>query len=348
MATVAPHGVKAIQINTVTAKQFALDAIRKKHVMYLAGSPGIGKSAIYHEIANEYGLKLIDLRLSQCDPTDLAGFPHVVNGKATYLPMDTFPLEGEDIPAGYNGWLLFLDEVSSASPAVQSAAYKLVLDRKVGQHKLHKNVAIAAAGNLESDNAIVESMSTALQSRFIHYELTVDPKAWIDWAHEQHFDHRITSYIEFKPGDLYTFSPEHTDRTYACPRTWAFANDYVQDWDTIDLNHVPQLSGVISEGVARSFIGFAQIFHKLPTITHIATNPTTIEVPQELSILHAITGMIGEYLDEKLAESLMKYVVRLPKEFQVFTLRSVIRRNKTMLTHPTIRQWIATNANELF
>jgi hypothetical protein len=51
-------------------------------------------------------------------------------------------------------------------------------------------------------------------------ELVVDSEEWIEWAEQNDIDHRITSYIKFKPGQLYTFTPDHTDKTYACPRTW--------------------------------------------------------------------------------------------------------------------------------
>ena len=110
------------------------------------------RRAIVKSIAEEYNLKMIDLRLAQCDPTDLLGFPHIDGDKARYVPMDTFPLEGDPLPINpvtgiaYSGWLLFLDEFNSADKGVQKAAYKLVLDRMTGLYHLHKNVAISAAG----------------------------------------------------------------------------------------------------------------------------------------------------------------------------------------------------------
>lgn len=209
---------KTMQVKISQAIPMLASFIRAKLVPMLVGSPGCGKSQIIYKIAQDYNLKVIDLRLAQCDPTDLAGFPTVNGKKADYLPMAHFPIEGDEIPKGYSGWLLFLDEMTSAPPAIQSAAYKLILDRMVGSHHLHKNVAIVGAGNLETDNAIVQPMSTALQSRLAHMELVVDPQEWTNWAAENGIDHRISDYIKFKPGQLFTFSPDHTDKTYACPR----------------------------------------------------------------------------------------------------------------------------------
>ena len=104
------------------AAKMIVKFIKAGIVPMVHGSPGIGKSQLMHQIAEEYGLKLIDLRLSQCDPTDLAGFPQIdaTRQKAGYVPMDTYPLEGEEVPTGFNGWLLFLDEINSAPKAVQA------------------------------------------------------------------------------------------------------------------------------------------------------------------------------------------------------------------------------------
>lgn len=276
------------------------------------------------------------------------GFPTITGEKASYKPMDTFPIEGDTVPKGYNGWLLFLDELNSAPPAIQSAAYKVILDRMVGNHKLHKNVAIVAAGNLETDNAIVQPMSTALQSRMAHLELVVDSKEWVDWASSNEIDHRITSYINFRPDALYSFSPDHTDKTYASPRTWEFANRILQVTDAASSEALPMLAGTISEGVAREFLGFCKIHLSLPKLAEIITNPTSIKVPEEPSVLFAMTGALGNNAAEDNIGALMKFIRRLPVEFQVVSLREIVRRNKKLIQHEAVREWVTKSAMVLF
>lgn len=329
-------------------------AIKTRIVPLLKGSPGTGKSQIVYQIAAAYNLKVIDLRLSQCDPTDLGGFPAIFDGKADYLPMQHFPIEGDPLPINpetklpYDGWLLFLDEMTSAPPAIQAASYKVALDRAVGSHPLHKKCAIVGAGNLETDGAIVHAMSTALQSRLLHLELVVDSNEWIEWAVTHNIDHRITSFIKFKPGSLYTFTADHTDSTYACPRTWEFANRIMAITDISDKDFLPLLAGTLSEGVAREFVGFCKIYQELVTPAQIIANPEGIKVPTEPSVLFALTGSIAHNMDTKTSEAYMKFVSRLPVEFQVVCLREVVRRNKTMLTNPAIQSWITTSAATLY
>lgn len=323
--------------------------IRTRLVPIIKGSPGCGKSQVVHQIAKEFNLKVIDLRLSQCDPTDLAGFPTIIGGKADYLPMQHFPIEGDAIPEGYAGWVLFLDEMTSAPPAIQAASYKLALDRMVGSHHLHKNCAIVGAGNLETDNAIVHPMSTALQSRLVHIELVVDAAEWDEWATGVgNIDYRITSFNKFKPNNLFTFTPDHTDCTYACPRTWEFASRIMKVVDTSSKDFMPLLAGILGEGVAREFTSFCKIHNELLKPEQIVTDPEKVKVPTEPSVLFALTGSIANNMSPDNGEAYMKFVSRLPVEFQVVCLRETMRRNKAMLTHTSIKGWIENNATALF
>lgn len=337
-----------MQVNSVQARSMIINFIKAQLVPMIVGSPGCGKSQIVHGIAEEFNLKVIDLRLSQCDPTDLSGFPTIVGKKATYAPMDTFPIEGDKLPDGYAGWLLFLDEFNSAPPAVQAAAYKIVLDRMVGLNHLHKNVAIVCAGNLETDNAIVQPMSTALQSRLVHLELSVDHKVWIDWATSNGIDHTITSYIEFKPGNLFSFKPDHVDSTYACPRTWEFANRLLKVVPVDSKEALPMLAGTLSEGIAREFLGFCKIHKQLPDIKQIVTNPTSIPMPSEPSILYALTGAISHHATLENFGKVMTFVSRMPVEFQVVCLRACIRRNRGLASHEALQKWLKDSSAELF
>ena len=336
-----------MKIKISQAADLLTTALKAKLVPMLHGSPAVGKSSVVKEIAQHFNLKLIDLRLSQCDPCDLLGLPTFTNGRAGYAPMNTFPIEGDEIPHGYSGFLLFLDEFNSAPLSVQAAAYKLVLDRMVGIHHLHKNVAIVCAGNLETDGAIVQPMSTALQSRLIHLEVEVNNKEWVDWANSKGFDHRITSYIDFRPDQIYTFSPDHTDKTYASPRTWEFMNKILKV-TKITRDVLPLMIGTVGEGTAREFYGFCEIQDRLPKLEDIITKPSTITVPDEPSVLFALSGSLAANATDDNVDKLITFIGRMPAEFQVVCLRNLVRRNKALLKNPAIIGWITKASVDLF
>lgn len=337
--------VKPSQVVSMITK-----ALRVHLVPMLTGSPGEGKSALIKDVAHALNLKVIDVRLAQCDPTDLLGFPSIneVTKKAGYMPMDTFPIEGDPLPEGYTGWLIFFDEAPSAPESVIAAAYKIVLDKMIGQHRLHKNVAIVMAGNLETDNAIVNQMGTAMQSRLIHLQMGQDYQEWVSWAMDNGIDHRITDFIKFKPASLYAFKPDHTDDTFGCPRTWEFASSILKVSPVDDPDTLPLLAGTVSEGLAYEFITFCKIYETLHKMEDILKNPTTISVPKEPSVLYALTGSISHHASASTISSLMLFVNRLPIEFQVVTLREILRRNKELIAHEAIKQWVSINSSELF
>ena len=335
-------------MNTKELSKAIIKILTARLCPMITGSPGIGKSDVIRQVAKQFNLKVIDMRLSQCDPTDMLGFPTHDGERMTYAPPKHFPLQSMDqIPEGFDGWLLLLDEISSAPLSVQASAYKLVLDRQVGEHDLHKNVAICCAGNKETDGAIVNRMGTAMQSRLIHLELEIDVVAWLSWAAEKKIDHRIMGYIQGRPEHLHNFDPNHNDKTFACPRTWEFAS-LLLDIDDSTEHMIEILSGTISSGVAHEFMAYLQYCNNLPSIGSIIVDPTGVKVPEDPSMLYAIGHMIAAYLIKDNAESLMKYVERLPVEFGTITIRTALKRNRDLLSIPSIRKWAHALAEELF
>lgn len=338
------------------AKDLVTKNIIAKIVPFLRGSPGVGKSSMIQEIANEFELKLIDFRLSQADPTDLSGFPTITpGGTASYVPMDIFPLENTPFPINaatgqpYKGWLLFFDEFNSAGLAVQKATYKVILDRMIGQHHLHKNVAIVCAGNLETDNAITSKLSTAMQSRLAHIELTKDNhKEWLQWAGAAHIDYRITSFINFKPDILNAFKPDHAEYTFPCQRTWEFVSRLIVNEPSLSaVDHAALIAGVIGEGAAHEFIGFTQVFNQLPDINDILANPKTAKLPTDPSSTFAVTGLLANHADATNAQAIIGYASRLPTEFTMLAMTDACRRNPQFVHNEHVQNWIADNLNDI-
>lgn len=323
-------------------KPYIQQTLKAGLVPFLHGSPGIGKSSLLKEIADEFKLEVIDIRLSQCEPTDLLGFPNLSGEKATYKPMDFFPVEGDSPPAGKIGWLLALDEMNGADESVQKAAYKLVLDRMVGNHHLHKNVAIVAAGNLATDRAMVEEMSTALQSRMIHFQTKVDAANWLTWA-GKHIDYRIVGFIGFRPS-LIVGSLDHEDFTFPCPRTWTFLSKMINGVE--DITFIKNLaSATIGEGTAMEFVSFLQVYKTLPSWEDIITKPEQVKVPTEMSIAFALASLIGARVDANTLPAVLTFAHRMDTEVQIVMLKLILGKNPELQTHQSVLNWVKANSS---
>lgn len=326
-------------MNIVKIKESIKRCIDKKLVPFIQGSPGLGKSAIVREIADDMNLDIIDLRLSQCDITDLNGLPKLSGEKSTFLPFDTYPLQKDSLPEGKNGWILFLDELNSAVRSVQCASYKLILDRMVGQHKLHDNVYIVAAGNLVTDNAVVNQMPTALRSRLINLILTVDSDSWLEWALKNNIDTRIYCFIKYKPKNLFVFNPAKTDHTFACPRTWEMLSKLIEGEN--DLKSMEELIYSTIGEVYEEFISFDEECRNLPTVDDIINN--SAKVPEKVGYKWMTTFHILQNImkvpDDKL-DIIFNYLKSMGDEYLViFTsqltgnAKQKIMQNSNFLTY---------------
>ena len=341
------------EITMAQAYDCVMDVLEADLVPILLSSPGIGKSALGKQISDVLKYKFIDERLSSADPTDLNGFPMILDPnaaqvKAGYVPMITFPTSDDSIPEGYMGWLLMLDELPSASMAVQVAAYKIILDKMVGMHPLHKKVSMVCAGNLADDKAFVNRLNTAMQSRLIHYRIRVCHKAWMTWANGPgNIDHRVKGFLNFKPDLLHNFDPNHTDMTFACPRTWEFISKIIKPWEKITSKKIPTLTGTVGDGAGKEFYSYAQVYADIPEWPEILADPANVSFGDEPAMEYALCGIVGNFMDDKTAKQGMKFLSRLQIDFQGTALRAAVAKNYKLREHPDVIAWMAKNAKEL-
>ena len=332
------------QVSLKQATEFAFQTLKANLVPFLSSSPGIGKSAAVHQLAKRFNLKVIDIRLAQEDPTALGGFPSIVNGRSTYAPPERFPLEGDKIPDGYKGWLIFFDEINSAPRSVVSAAYKIVLDRMIGEKHLHPNVRMIAAGNLATDNAIVNEMGTAMRSRVVHIHVTTHSDNWLDFAAKAGFDSRVVSYLHYQANKINSFKQfgSSSDETFACERTREFVSkilkaNYPDETTPVPADVAPLLAGTVGS-TAYEFVTYTEAFKDLPTIQQVLANPSGCALPVAPAVRYLMTGMLVGNATMDNADKIATYVDRLPKEFAMVFIKLLWGKSDKFLSVPKVAE----------
>jgi hypothetical protein len=343
-----PIQLKPSKLKEAIKAVFAADL-----VPMVTGSPGTAKSAIIKDIAIEYNMEFRDIRLTQKEAPDLDGYPSpdLKTGRMQFLPTEEFPLSKFDnLPKGKKGWIISLEEFNSAELDVQAAAYKLVLDRMIGQHYIHPAARMIGTGNIITDKAIVNMTGTAMQSRLVHLGVLVDLKEWIDWGTRVKMDHRVLSFIKFRPDLLHRFNPDHDDITFPCPRTWEFASRIIKPVEKLNSTFRAILMGTIGEGPAVELVTFCELYKDIPTIEQIIDAPDSVRIQEEPSFLYAMSGFLAARMTMKHVPEFMIVIKKLPMEFQTITLKDVYKRdtNGEIRNHDQIREWIKTNAKRLF
>tara|TARA_B110000208_G_scaffold59061_2_gene77171 strand:- start:10 stop:1098 length:1089 start_codon:yes stop_codon:yes gene_type:complete len=281
-----------------TAKKSIRHAMKKKRPIFLWGPPGIGKSDIVGQITDELSNShLIDIRLSLWEPTDIKGIPYFDSNTGTMVWAPPAELPSAEFAAQYDWVVLFLDEMNSAAPSVQAAAYQLILNRRIGQYKLPDNVLIIAAGNREADKGVTYRMPAPLANRFVHLELTVSFDDWFQWAvvNRQHTD--VIGYLTFAKKDLYDFDPKSPSRSFATPRSWSFVSELIED-DIDDATTTDLVSGAVGEGLAVKFMAHRKVASSMPNPTDILAGKVKEMASKEISAMYSLTVSLCYELKE--------------------------------------------------
>ena len=331
-------------------KNFIIKALSFNQVPYIAGPPGIGKSQIVHQIAKENNAEMIDIRLSQMLSEDLTGLPerNPDKGKAYYLPFDVFPLEDDPVPEGKTGWILFLDELSSASEEILAAVYSVILDRTLGNHKLHPKCRIVAAGNLSTDSAIARELPDTLITRMLPVKLKISYRDWIKWAKTLNppVSSSIINYIERNGSHLH--SPvKSKDKAelepYPTPRGWEKVFAYISDHEKKNKNQSKNdeithplndttyflMAAAIGTMAASSFREYYKSDIEIPEVWEISQSPETTRIPDSPIQVSKLVKELAEYWelsDEEIQNNVVIYIARLDEE-EKETFCSYIKHN---------------------
>jgi len=310
--------------------------VKQKVPTFIWGAPGIGKSSIVKQIAKESNVEFIDLRLALMDPTDLKGIPFYDKETHTALwaPPAFLPSCGEGI--------LFLDELNSAAPSVQSSAYQLILDRRVGEYVLPNGWAIIAAGNRDGDRGVTYRMPAPLANRFVHFELEVSVDDWREWAYKHGLDEKIIAYISYKNEHLFTFDTKSNVKSFATPRSWEYVGEILQSKLPKSLLY-ETISGTVGREVSVSFLSFIKVMNRLPNIEAIL-NAKSDEYSDEVDVLYALSsGIVSAYLkhqNDTSLNNLLTYTLNMKSEFAVMIVQDLQRQGVDMQDSEIFKEWV--------
>jgi hypothetical protein len=314
------------------------------------GQPGVGKSQGIKQLCTEMGAIMVDIRLGQYDSVDLRGIPvpDMEEELTVWHVPSTLPFKGNPrFDEDGAPILLFLDEINGAAPAVSGVAYQLVEDRGVGEHKLMDNVYLVAAGNRESDRGVTNRQPLPLSNRFTHVEATTNVEAWSLHAQSMGWPQVGVAFLNFRKELLSTFSPEKPDKAFATPRTWAKALKYFANDKMPLLIKQAGMAGAVGQGPAAEFWGFVDIWQKMTPLKDIEKNPTTVKVPEDMSMKYAVSVAISGALTAKNVKPFHTFLKRMDPEFVVLAWQLASKRDESLFSTPEFLD-VATTYKSVF
>ncbi|MCC1493740.1 AAA family ATPase [Cognatishimia sp. F0-27] len=261
----------------------------------LHGRPGVGKSQVVQQLADRIGARLFDLRLTTIEPQDLRGLPyydHEARRTVWYRPEDL-----PDDPATPS--ILFLDELTAASPYLQPTVYGLLQERRVGRHVLPDAVFIVAAGNTVEDGAIAYEMGTALSDRLVHLHMVAEANDWIEnYAVPKGLSPAVAAFLRGRP-DLLDTTEEalQQGQMIACtPRAWERTSQIMQAISDRSTRQA-MIAGTLGVAAAAEFSAVADDIAASVHVGEMIEADATARLalyPQSLHGLNALVfGLVG-------------------------------------------------------
>ncbi len=283
------------QVSAILNQEFKSVTLGHHTPVMLWGAPGIGKSQIIAQVATQHKVAMIDIRLSQMEPSDLRGIPFKNGALVDWSIPSLLP---DVVRHGKRG-ILFLDEITSAPPTVSAAAYQLILDRRLGDYQMPDGWVIFAAGNRQGDRGVTYSMPAPLANRFSHYELDVNLDDWVAWAYKNKIDERIISFLRYRPERLFEFDFAHNPNAFPSPRTWEFTHRALQKFDhNLDL-FSQAASACVGEAAGLEVTTFIEHLKDLPDLDLIVAGEVT-PIPESIDLQYAICcALVGRAISVK-------------------------------------------------
>ncbi|MEM8958041.1 MAG: MoxR family ATPase [Pseudomonadota bacterium] len=311
-------GVNAMQVSagealaTLRAGWTAQAAGQMTASWMLHGRPGVGKTQLVQQLADRIGGRLYDLRLTTIEPQDLRGLPYYDHEarKTTWYRPDDLP-DDPDRPA-----VLFLDELTSASPYLQPTVYGLLQERRVGQHRLPESVFVVAAGNSVEDGAVAYEMNTALSDRLVHMRIVASAPDWLENFAAPHRLHpAVIAFIKTRPDLLETTEAAlEAGQMIACtPRSWERVAQVCAAIPDRQQRNI-MVAGIVGEAVAAEFATVADEVAATVQVTEMLAMDQRGRLAHYPSNLHGLTalvyGLVGA-LDEGSAAKIIEIMAEI-------------------------------------
>lgn len=282
----------------------------------LWGSPGTGKTSAITALGEQLGLLTEVVIASIREPADFSGLPIVIDGSVKMAP----PAWAKNLAEAGKG-LLFLDEISTAPPAVQAALLRVVLDKTVGDLKLPDEISVVAAANPPEEAAGGWDLTPPLANRFCHISWSINPEAWIegftngfetnkikklpkDWQKTLRQNKSlISSFIHLRP-HLLLQVPKEEVTAWASPRSWEMAAYLMTACDSVNADDDVKntlVIGCVGEGTGIEFLSWLKDLD-LPDPEELLKNPSSFKLPTRGDKAYAVLSSVATAAVENLTK----------------------------------------------
>ncbi len=312
--------------------------VAKQRPIFLYGPPGIGKTAVMEQIAEELNIGIVSYSMTHHTRQSAIGLPFITKKKFGETEFDVSEYTMSEILAsvyeyiektGKKEGILFLDEINCVSETLAPSMLRFLQYKSFGSHEVPKGWVVVTAGNPPEYNRSVRAYDIATLDRIKKIDVDADYDVWRQYALNQGVHPAIIAYLDVKNSDFYIIENTPDGKFFVTARGWEDLSRIMHLFEDkgfpVDLSLIEQYIQVAS--VAADFADYYETFKKIgeiyspDDILEGKTNPQLCEklkdctISEKLGFINLLSNTVSSELYEPVIQSkLLKKTVQLIKE----------------------------------
>ena len=262
-----------IAYSTKDAFGHALIPVSKQRPIFLLGAPGIGKTAIMEQIAQELDLALVSYSMTHHTRQSALGLPFITDKKygdedykiTEYTMSEIIASVYDAMEAtGKDSGILFLDEINCISETLAPSMLQFLQYKTFGRHRVPDNWIVVTAGNPAEFNNSVREYDIAMWDRLKKIEVEADYETWKEYAVNKNVHPVVTSYLSIKSNHFYSITTTVDGKSFVTARGWDDLSQMIilYEMNKIDVDYNLIAQYIQDEKIAKDFSHYYQLFHK--------------------------------------------------------------------------------------
>ncbi len=303
--------------------------VEKQRPIFLMGAPGIGKTAIMEQIAQELGVALVSYSMTHHTRQSALGLPFIEKKKYGGKEYNISEYTMSEIIAscydmmedtGLEEGILFLDEINCVSETLAPSMLQFLQYKIFGRHRVPDGWIVVTAGNPPEYNNSVREFDIVTWDRLKRIDVEPDYDVWKEYAYKTGVHPAITTYLDIKKSDFYKIETTVDGKSFVTARGWSDLSDMIRLYEQHSLKVDESLVSQYLQNrkIAKDFSVYYDLFNKYRTdyqidkilageaVEVIKGRAKAARFDERLSLLglllDAVTGDLREVCNEENAQ----------------------------------------------
>lgn len=256
--------------------EYKIPVVRQRPV-FLLGAPGVGKTAVMEQIAQELGIALVSYSMTHHTRQSALGLPFIEEKeyggehyRVSEYTMSEIIASVYDVmkKSGIEEGILFLDEINCVSETLAPSMLQFLQYKVFGRHRVPEGWVIVTAGNPPEYNKSVREFDVVTMDRLKVLDVEAEYGVWKEYAQEQGIHNVITSYLELKKEHFYRIETTVKGRSYVTARGWEDLSQilYLYEEEGLAVDEVLIGQYLRNERVVKEFAAYYDLYNTKRTI----------------------------------------------------------------------------------